>query len=1012
MKIQSDSKSEEDSNLYTATARLVSLEDFLSQTQENMNKLDNSEKELEFGREMSPEILKDNQNSSEDKTEYHENELNMGRKILNLNEVISQSEREKLEKVQESLRSSEDTKKLSEGMLWHIRLGHTSLEYLKQLQRTEEKLEKVKFGKEISECEICILSKMENIPFKEKRTRAPRAIHTIHTDTMGPIKPTSFPGESKFIIVFVDDYTRYARAYCVKQKNEAGKCLEKFITHTRNLLGKQEKVCFIRADNGTEFTGGEFSEIMEKEGISRDFAPPYTSELNGTAERFNKTIQKKIRALMLDSGIPSTMWITATEAAVHIYNRTPHKSNEFKTPLSKLCSEKKSHLESLKRFGSVAYVKIPIAENKFSERALKTILVGYTPTGSLLWHPQTNRFINSRHVKCNEKLSYKNLVEQSEKTEIPEIPERIGEEMTEGNNESQKPEATELIKPRENSVEKEQVEPSVKRRKLPSRKAKTDPKRDPDYVYRVLRDKSDEMSSQNEDEIITARLAKMNGDPTSYKGAMESPEKENWKRAIQEELQSMQENEVWEITERPIPNHRKIKPNIIDSKWVFKKKIDEKGQEKFKARLVIRGFKDKNTYELRETYAPVSRMAVIRASLAIINKFDLDAVQLDVKTAFLNGILEDEVFMEIPEGANTSASERTKVCRLKKTLYGLKISPKKWNQRFTEEVSKLGLERDIHDPCLFTWRKGNTMAFLVLYVDDIILASNCPLKKQEITAQLCGVFKMRDLGEPKMFLGMEIFRDRVNKILKIKQTEYTEKILRRFNMYESKPQSTPMITRQAKNRENDRSEETEREHPSNAPYREAIGSLLYLAGATRPDISYAVNYLSRKQRTHTENDWEEVKRLFRYLKGTPDLGLIFRAEGNKLEAFTDASFRDWEDSTSTSGYVIKLYGDTIAWRSHKQSYVTLSTCQAEYLAMSESCQEMISLDKAIRDITGETSYPVDLWCDNMSAGKCTQMDGAHKLKSFDDSVTEIQRKLKDREIKGQNIEPSRDAWQM
>ena len=143
---------------------------------------------------------------------------------------------------------------------------------------------------------------------------------------------------------------------------------------------------------------------MKKEGISKDFAPPYTPELNGTAERFNKTIQKKIRVLMLDSGIPSTMWITATEAAIHVYNRTPHKSNEFKTPLSKICPEKKSHLENIRRFGCIAYVKIPISENKFSERAIRTILAGYTPTGYLLWHPQTNRFINSRHVRCNEKM--------------------------------------------------------------------------------------------------------------------------------------------------------------------------------------------------------------------------------------------------------------------------------------------------------------------------------------------------------------------------------------------------------------------------------------------------------------------------------------------------------------------------------------------------------------------------------------------------------------------------------
>ncbi|XP_031784015.1 secreted RxLR effector protein 161-like [Nasonia vitripennis] len=145
---------------------------------------------------------------------------------------------------------------------------------------------------------------------------------------------------------------------------------------------------------------------------------------------------------------------------------------------------------------------------------------------------------------------------------------------------------------------------------------------------------------------------------------------------------------------------------------------------------------------------------------------------------------------------------------------------------------------------------------------------------------------------------------------------------------------------------------------------EAIGSLLYLAGATRPDIAFAVNLLSRRQLSPTESDWKDVKKIFRYLRGTSKTGLTFRAKEDNMEAMTDASFRDCEDSFSTGEYVIKLYGDPIIWRSYKQTYVSLSTCQAEYLAMSNACQEIISLDKAIRDITGKTLYPVTLWCDH------------------------------------------------
>ena len=206
--------------------------------------------------------------------------------------------------------------------------------------------------------------------------------------------------------------------------------------------------------------------------------------------------------------------------------------------------------------------------------------------------------------------------------------------------------------------------------------------------------------------------------------------------------------------------------------------------------------------------------------------------------------------------------------------------------------------------------------------------------------------------------------------MKIQQKKYTELMLEKFNMQESNPQSTPMVTKQVCRREmkkNDESQNLEDKESRNIPYRQAIGSLLYLAGATRPDISFAVNYLSRRQQSPTLDDWTEVKKIFRYLRGTTELGLNYEGKTEDLDAMTDASFRDCSGSTSTSGYVIRLFGDTIAWRSHKQSQVALSTCQAEFLAMSESISEIILLDKALRDMLGKTFYPVKIWCDIKSA---------------------------------------------
>ena len=180
----------------------------------------------------------------------------------------------------------------SEGMLWHLRLGDASLNYLKMLQKKEKKLEHVRFDESIRNCEVCILSKMEKLPFKQNRTRAERPLQIIHSDVMGPIKPSSWPGHKRYIIVFVDDYSRYARVYCLKSKDESGQAFERYLSSARNLLGTDAKVCYIRSDRGTEFTGGKFAEIMKRENIESNSGPPYTPELNGTAERFNKSIQR------------------------------------------------------------------------------------------------------------------------------------------------------------------------------------------------------------------------------------------------------------------------------------------------------------------------------------------------------------------------------------------------------------------------------------------------------------------------------------------------------------------------------------------------------------------------------------------------------------------------------------------------------------------------------------------------------------------------------------------------
>uniref|UniRef100_A0ABD2X5Q2 Reverse transcriptase Ty1/copia-type domain-containing protein n=1 Tax=Trichogramma kaykai TaxID=54128 RepID=A0ABD2X5Q2_9HYME len=253
----------------------------------------------------------------------------------------------------------------------------------------------------------------------------------------------------------------------------------------------------------------------------------------------------------------------------------------------------------------------------------------------------------------------------------------------------------------------------------------------------------------------------------------------------------------------------------------------------------------------------------------------------------------------------------------------------------------------------------------------MLIASNDNCKLDEIKTKLVLEFKMTDLGEPQSFLDMKIVRDRQNRVLTLTLEDYIIKLLKSFGYSEMHTQKTPMAKNRTENQERKAREEFDDEPQvvsvENHSYRALIGSLLYLASTVRPDISYAVNVLSRHQINPTELEWTMAKRVCRYLKHTKHIGLRFTGKTAGLEGYLDARYADCKGSLTTSGYIIKLFGDPIAWKTRKVNLVSLSTCESEYVAMSIACQELIGLHQSIKLLLDRDLTPLTLYCDNMAA---------------------------------------------
>ena len=409
----------------------------------------------------------------------------------------------------------------------------------------------------------------------------------------------------------------------------------------------------------------------------------------------------------------------------------------------------------------------------------------------------------------------------------------------------------------------------------------------------------------------------------------------------------MYDNPVWTLIEPPEGT------KTIGCKWVFKKKTDMDGKvHTYEARLVAKGFKQTHGIDYDETFSPVAMVKSIRILIAIAAHHDYEIWQMDVKTVLFNGNLLEDVYMTQPEGF-VQPKNSGKVCKLQRSIYGLKQASRSWNLRFDELVKGFGFVKNEDEPCVYNKISGSAIVFLVLYVEDILLIGNDIPTLQSVKSWLGKCFSMKDLGEAAYILGIKIYRDRSKRLICLSQSAYIDKVLKWFSMQDSKRGYLPMSHGINLSKFKCPNTKDERERMSKIPYASAIGSIMYATLCTRPDVSYVLSITSRYQSVPGESHWTVVKNILKYLRRYKDMFLVHGGLEDDLvvNGYTDASFQsDKVDFRSGSGYVFCLNGGAVSWKSSKQSTVADSTTEVEYIAASDVAKEAIWIKEFITDL--------------------------------------------------------------
>ena len=774
-------------------------------------------------------------------------------------------------------------------------------------------------------CTVCARGKMTRLAIPKESMRKSRTFgELVHSDLCGPMPTTSIQG-NKYMATYTDDATNVVHVAFLKEKSQQLAEFESYDQMMEKQFNAPVKV--LRSDCGGEYSSHTAADYLKRRGIRWERSTPRTPQQNGKSERMNRTLVEMARCLLIDAALPKRYWEYAVSMAAYIRNRTPTSSNmNRKSPFEMIHGEVPK-LSELPIFGSNMEVHIPDqTRGKLDPKSRRCIFLGLANgmKAAIFEDVKTGKRFVSRDwkksqggpLKDPEKKLFQEPRPENKKVSLDgpvitiEVPKNV--------------QRRELIVPGEEIAQRpsDEIGEVEVQQNHHSNVRRSQRVREPRLFY------------LNQQDLGAATIE--NEEPTCAKEALEV---RKWRQAMNEEFEALERNKTWDLVDEPKDR------NIISGKWCFQTKRDGRGNlVRYKARYVARGFSQVPGADFNETFSPVVSLTSLRCVLAIAASSDMHLRQLDVNTAFLYGNLDEELYLEQPEGfERVGVNGQKMTCRLRKAIYGLKQAGRVWWRQIDDFLKASGFKNTNSDPCVYKSTDRLAPAIIALYVDDLVIAAVKIKDLDMIEQKLRQKYSMKPTGELSYILGIKVVRDKIRKTITMSQELYTQQIISKFGMQDCKDAESPFATGLELKRHDGPSEVF--------PYSQAVGSLMYLMLGTRPDIAHAVGVVSRYTKNPGPQHVLALKRIFRYLKGTLRFSIVFHSSKVELHGYVDADYAgDRDERRSTTGFVFILCGGPVSWASRRQGCVALSTTEAEYVALGVATREAVWLRTLLSEL--------------------------------------------------------------